>query len=189
MYLQVQRPVRGIRPPRWRSPPGRGSQRNSGTTSVTKTACADQRESESQTATLVREPSAWISALLVVTKANGDIRICIDPKPLNKELLRDHYPMPTIDDVLPQLANAKDFTTVDTRNTFWHLALDEESSKLSTFETPFDKFRWLRLRSTLQRETRTRTVPETHERSALRTVRGRVYSRRRISIRMWLYRR
>ena len=51
----------------------------------------------------VREPSAWISALLVVTKTNGDIRICIDPKPLNKALLCDHYPMPTIDDVLPQL--------------------------------------------------------------------------------------
>ena len=44
----------------------------------------------------VREPSTWISTLLVVTKANGDIRICIDPKPLNKALFRDHYPMPTM---------------------------------------------------------------------------------------------
>jgi len=66
----------------------------------------------------VQEPSAWISALVVVTKANGDIRICIDPKPLNKALLRDHYPMPTIDDVLPQPANAKVFSTVDARNAF-----------------------------------------------------------------------
>jgi len=93
----------------------------------------------------VREPSAWISALLVVTNTNGDTRICIDPKTPNKALLRDHYPMITIDDVLPQLANAKVFSAVDARNAFWHLAPDEESSKLTTFETPFGKFRWLRL--------------------------------------------
>ena len=93
----------------------------------------------------VREPTAWISALLVVSKANGGIRICIDPKPLNKALLRDHYPMPTIDDILPKLSDAKVFSTVDAKNAFWHLCLDEESSKLTTFETPFGKFKWLRL--------------------------------------------
>jgi len=74
-------------------------------------------------------------------QGHGDIRICIDPKSLNKALLRDHYPLPTIDDVLPKLANAKVFSTVDAKNAFWHLALDEESSKLTTFETPFGKFR------------------------------------------------
>src|SRR6218665_1131265 len=30
----------------------------------------------------VSEPSPWISALLVVAKPDGRIRICIDPKPL-----------------------------------------------------------------------------------------------------------
>ena len=64
------------------------------------------------------EPSSWISALLVVEKNNGDIRICIDPKPLNKALLRNHYPMTTIDDILPDLNNAKVFSTCDTRHGF-----------------------------------------------------------------------
>jgi len=93
----------------------------------------------------VAEPTPWISALLVVAKPDGRVRICIDPKPLNKALMRDHYPMPTIDDVLPKLAEAKVFSSVDASNAFWHLCLDEESSKLTTFETPFGKFRWLRL--------------------------------------------
>ena len=44
------------------------------------------------------EPSLWISALIIVTKPNGDFRICIDPKPLKKALRRNHYPLPTIDD-------------------------------------------------------------------------------------------
>jgi hypothetical protein len=93
----------------------------------------------------VSEPSPWISALLVVAKPDGRVRICIDPKPLNKALKRSHYPMQTIEDVLPQLANAKVFSTVDAKNGFWALKLDKESSKLTTFETPFGRYRWLRL--------------------------------------------
>ena len=93
----------------------------------------------------VTEPSAWISAMLVVAKTDGRVRICIDPKPLNKALRRCHYPMQTIDDILPQLAKARVFSTVDAKNGFWHLKLDKESSKLTTFESPFGRFRWLRL--------------------------------------------
>ena len=37
----------------------------------------------------VSEPSAWISALLVVTRPDGRVRICLDPKPLNKALLQN----------------------------------------------------------------------------------------------------
>ncbi len=93
----------------------------------------------------VTEPSAWISALLVVRKPNGKVRICIDPKHLNQALKRSNYPMPTVDDVLPQLARAKVFSTVDARHGFWNLRLDEESRALTTFETPFGRFRWIRL--------------------------------------------
>ena len=100
---------------------------------------------ENEIITPVNEPTEWISALLVVAKSNGDVRICIDPKPLNKALLRNHYLMPTIDDVLPELNNAKVFSTCDARHAFWHVCLDEPSSRLTTFETPFGKYRFLRL--------------------------------------------
>ena len=86
--------------------------------------------------TPVNEPSDWISALLVVNKRQGGVRICIDPKPLNKALKRDHYAMPVIDDVLPQLSKARVFSTVDAKSAFWMIVLDEPSSKLTTFETP-----------------------------------------------------
>jgi ribosomal protein S14 len=93
----------------------------------------------------VHEPSAWISALLVVTWTDGCIRLCLDPKPLNKALLRSHYRMQTIDDILPLLAKAKVFSTCDAKNGFWLLKLDTDSSKLTCFETPFGRFRWLRM--------------------------------------------
>ena len=83
--------------------------------------------------TRVTEPTDWVSALVITMKPNGKIRLCIDPKPLNKALKRNHYPMPTIDDVLPDLSEAKVFSVVDAKNGFWHIELDEISSFLTTF--------------------------------------------------------
>ena len=49
------------------------------------------------------EPSDWLSALLVTMKPDGRIRLCIDPKPLNKATKRSHYPLPMIEDFTPEL--------------------------------------------------------------------------------------
>ena len=43
------------------------------------------------------------------------------------------------------MTNVKVMTTVDMRQAFWMLKLDNESSKLTTFETPYGRYRWLRL--------------------------------------------
>ena len=91
----------------------------------------------------VTESSPWISsALLVVYKPNGKLRICIDPKHPNAALKRSVYMMPTIENILPQLKNAKVFSTVDMTKGFNHLCLDDESAALTTFETPFGRHRW-----------------------------------------------
>ena len=44
-------------------------------------------------------PTDWISSMVVVKKSNGKIRLCIDPKPLNQALKRNHYLLPVIDDL------------------------------------------------------------------------------------------
>lgn len=53
--------------------------------------------------------------------------------------------MPTLDDILPKLTSAKVFSTLDAQNGFYHLKLDDESSYLTTFDTPFGRYRWKRL--------------------------------------------
>ena len=82
---------------------------------------------------------------MIATKPLGDSRICIDPKELNKALKRERYPIPVIEDVLPELSKARVFTKVDAGNGYWHVVLDEESAKLTTFDTPFGCYYWKRL--------------------------------------------
>ena len=53
--------------------------------------------------------------------------------------------MPTIEDVLPKLTKAKIFTVLDTKNGYWQVQLDEESSYLTTMWTPCGRVRRLRM--------------------------------------------
>ena len=93
----------------------------------------------------VQQPTDWVSSLVVVEKKNKKLRICIDPKDLNNSIKRSHYPMPNFDHIIPDLHNAKIFSTFDARNGYWQIKLTEESSYLTTFNTPFGRFRWKRL--------------------------------------------
>ena len=93
----------------------------------------------------VSEPTDWVSNLVVTTKKSGDIRICIDPKQLNKALKRHHYQSSTLEELLPGLTKAKIFSTCDLKSGYHHLKLDEESSKLTTFITPHGRYRYLQL--------------------------------------------
>ena len=86
-----------------------------------------------------------VSQFVVPVKKSGDLRVCIDPKPLNAALKRERYQIPVIDDVLPELAEARVFTKVDLASAFWQSELDDESSLLTTFATPHGRYRWLRL--------------------------------------------
>ena len=83
--------------------------------------------------------------MVVKIKKSGDIRICLDPKDLNKEICREHYPLPVIEEIATRLSNAKVFSIFDVKNGFWHVELDTKSTMLTTFNTPFGRYRWNRL--------------------------------------------
>lgn len=76
---------------------------------------------------------------------NNKLRICIDPVDLNKALKRVDYQMPTVEEILPELKNAKVFTTVDASKGFWQMPLQYDSSLLTTFWTPYGRYRWKRV--------------------------------------------
>ena len=86
------------------------------------------------------------SQCFVVEKRDtDDIRVCLDPKPLNAALKRDYCRLPTLDDILPKLRNAKVFAKFDVKNAYWHIKLTHKASMMTTMNTMFGKFRWTRL--------------------------------------------
>lgn len=91
------------------------------------------------------EYTPWINSTVVTSKADGSIRLCLDPRDLNKAIKRNLYYTRTIDDVIPQVSGATHFSILDARSGYWQVQLDEESSKLCTFSTPWGKYRWNRL--------------------------------------------
>lgn len=93
----------------------------------------------------VEEPTEWVSSIVLTTKKNGKIRLCIDPRKLNQAIMRSHYQFPTFEEIKSDLAGAKYFSTLDANKGFWMLKLSESSSKLCTFITPFGRYRFTRL--------------------------------------------
>ena len=77
--------------------------------------------------TKVEEPTPWISNMLAIKKP-GKLRLCIDPRDLNKAIKWPKYQMPTLEELLPTLSKAKIFTVLDAKDGFHQVQLDEESS-------------------------------------------------------------
>ena len=93
----------------------------------------------------VDRPTDWVHNLVITEKKSGSLRICLDPKPLNKAIKRERHSIPTVEDVLYRFNGKKIFTVVDMRDSYWHVKLDEPSSYLCTFHTPWGRKRFLRM--------------------------------------------
>ena len=93
----------------------------------------------------VDQPTPWVSQLAVTTMINGHIRVCLDPKELNKALLREHYTLPVLEDILHELGQSCVFSKADLASGYWHIEFHEASSTLTTFQACSGRYRWLRL--------------------------------------------
>ena len=80
----------------------------------------------------VDQPVDWVSNLVVVEKANGSLRICLDPPKLNKAIKRDICKPPSAETVSSRLNGKTVFSVIDMSDCFWHVELTEKSSLLCT---------------------------------------------------------
>jgi hypothetical protein len=92
----------------------------------------------------VKEPTEWVNAMHVVVKPNK-LRICLDPRNLNQAIRREHFKLPTREEISAKFANCQVYSKLDASKGFWQMKLDEESSKLCTFITPWGRFKYKRL--------------------------------------------
>ena len=84
----------------------------------------------------VEEPTEWVNSLVVVENPDGS---------LNKVIKREHFQLTTFEDISTRLVATTHFTKLDAKKGYWQIPLDEESAKLATMNTPFRRYKFLRL--------------------------------------------
>ncbi|KAK7933984.1 hypothetical protein WMY93_004880 [Mugilogobius chulae] len=100
-----------------------------------------------QVITKVEEPTEWVNSMVCVDKKNKnkELRICMDPGDLNQNIKREHYQIPKREEIASEMAGARYFSKLDAAQGFWQIKLDETSSKYCTFNTPYGRYRFLRM--------------------------------------------
>lgn len=80
--------------------------------------------------------SPYSSPIVIVKKKDGRPRFCIDFRRLNSITKDTNQPIPRIHDALKTLGNAKIFSTLDLKNGYWQIPMEESAKKLTAFSTP-----------------------------------------------------
>lgn len=94
---------------------------------------------------IIRESfSQFASPVVVVRKKNGLYRVCIDFRKLNRNIIKDHFPMPIIEDQIDKLSGARVFTVLDLKNGFFHVPMHKDSIKYTSFVTCDGQFEFVK---------------------------------------------
>ncbi len=89
--------------------------------------------------------SVWASPLVPVVKPDGKIRLCVDYRRLNATTPQLQQYIPTLDDVLEKAGNATVLSKLDLAKGYYQVQMDDNSRDLTTFISPWGKFRFNRM--------------------------------------------
>ena len=90
----------------------------------------------------VVERAEWCNSFVLVPKANGKVRLFLDPAKLNQALIRLIHRGPTLNDIIPRLNNVQYMSIIDASSGYHNLRLDTQSSYLTTFACQFGRYRY-----------------------------------------------
>lgn len=93
----------------------------------------------------VQGPTPWVNPIVVVPKANNEIRLTLDMRRANEAIIRERHPIPTVDEILEQLGESRHFSELDLNSAYFQIELEPESRGITTFATHVGLFRFKRL--------------------------------------------
>ena len=91
------------------------------------------------------DAAPWVSNMVVVRKPDGGVRICCDLSLVNKAIIADRYPLPTLEELTTDFAGARYFSKLDLKWGYLQVPLHVESRDLTGMVTPLGLYRWTRL--------------------------------------------
>ena len=89
--------------------------------------------------------AAWLSPIVLVNKPDGSKRMCLDFRRVNDHLTADVYPLPRLEDLVTVAAGHQYYATLDLKDAYFQIVLDEESRDLTTFSDGISLYRFRRL--------------------------------------------
>ena len=95
--------------------------------------------------TYIDQPTKWVSSITYIQKANSELHLHLDLCDLNRAIHHDHHKMPIVEEVAHEFTNSHYLTKLDACHGYWSIVLDEESSLLTTFNSPFGRYCFLHL--------------------------------------------
>ena len=81
------------------------------------------------------EHTEWVSPIVIVTKKNGKIRVCVDLKKVNAATVRDHYPLPFTEHVLERVAGHEAYSFLDGFSGYNQVSIDPKDQHKTAFAT------------------------------------------------------
>ncbi|BHF58337.1 hypothetical protein SprV_0100128900 [Sparganum proliferum] len=80
--------------------------------------------------------SPWAAPVTLVKKKDGQLRLCIDYRQLNKVIVRGSLPITRIDDTIAALAGASWFAILDLSDSYWQIEVRPEDRHKTAFILP-----------------------------------------------------
>jgi len=84
--------------------------------------------------------SSWVANLVPVRKKNGEIRLCVDFRNLNRSSLKDNYPLPKIEQMLQKVVGAQRISMVDGFSRYNQISMHPDDKEKTAFTTPWGTF-------------------------------------------------
>nr|GEX93758.1 hypothetical protein [Tanacetum cinerariifolium] len=84
--------------------------------------------------------SPWGASFLFVKKKDGSFFMCIDYRELNKLTVKNHYPLPMIDELFYQLQGSSVYSKIDLRSGYHQLRVREEDIPKTAFRTRYGHY-------------------------------------------------
>ena len=108
-----------------------------------------EEEMTSLLATGCIEPSAspYASALVLVRKKGGGLRVCVDYRGVNKDTIVDKYPIPRIDELIDMVGRNKPkiFKSLDLMRGYHQVKMDDDSKHKTAFVCHMGLFQFRRM--------------------------------------------
>jgi hypothetical protein len=87
----------------------------------------------------------WLANTVMVKKANGKWRMCIDFTDLNKACSKDEFPLPRIDSLVDAAASSKLMSLLDCYSGYHQIWMKREDEPKTSFITPTGTYCYLRM--------------------------------------------